>query len=414
MRKLSFAAAVLLLACAVVFAAEKLSEQARQKVESIKTDLQKRTREQPLSFDELCWLEGARLDKEKGYEERDPLQSLRHLRYGLRRKIRELNPFWKPPEEPEKRKEPEKEVKRVYRQYDVSDIVLQAPDRPAPTIGFGMGNYLQGSTIKTARGGIVDLGDGDSGIGAGFDWEKIEELFCRFLPEDADYSVRYTGGRLFCYLPEDLIPRIESLLAKMRACSGYAINIEVKYIRTTAQYLSELAKKGDGSAIYLSREAESQLLSDAAQKKDVEIVTSSEVMAADGQTVHLREGQQVSLLMDYDINTVGIPTLQPVVRVVNEGLICQFRPQVMMSGKLIDINVLASLSGLRKDMRKGKFMGGEIVFPSMRMSRLRTNVQVPSGTAVLVGGTAATAADGEGDSHRFVVYLKPTLAQKGK
>ena len=42
----------------------------------------------------------------------------------------------------------------------------------------------------------------------------------------------------------------------------------------------------------------------------MESVASSEVIAADGQMVHIREGRQVSLLMDYDINTVGIPTLQ--------------------------------------------------------------------------------------------------------
>ena len=118
--------------------------------------------------------------------------------------------------------------------------------------------------------------------------------------------------------------------------------------------------------------------------------------------------------MDYDINTVGIPTLQPVVKLVNEGLICQFTPVVMLAGEKVSIDVLASFSNIGKEIRKGEFMGGELMFPAMDMSRLHTNVEVPSGTAVLVGGTSLILADDKKESHEFVVYLKPTVNRKKK
>ena len=192
-------------------------------------------------------------------------------------------------------------------------------------------------------------------------------------------------------MTEEDVKVIETILGQLRRTTGYAINIEVKYLRADTSYLAGLRKQGDGSIVYLSDKAEQKLLEDAAKKKDVEVVASSEVIAANDQVVHIREGQQVSMLMDYDINTVGIPTLQPVVKLVNEGLICQFRPVVFHGGREVSLDVMASLSKIRKEVRKGEFLGGELMFPAMEMSRLRTSVQVPSGKAVLVGGVAKSS-----------------------
>ena len=401
-------AAIVLVTCAVFAGADKLSESAKKKLASIEVELRKRVSREPLDFSELCQIEGARFDLEEKYRKVDPLRSLRTLRYGLESKIRRLNPYWR---EKEKPVEPEKEVKYVYKQYDITDIVALAPDRAAPTIGFGMGYFLQGSTtLRPAGGGIVDLSDESyADSAAGFDWEKIQELIARFLPEDFEGEFRYCGGRLNCHVPEDVLPLIEDLLARMRRCCGYSINLDVKFIRATEAYMTALRGRGDGPVIHLSPELEKKLLDDAGAKKDVEIVAASEVMASDAQLVHICEGQQVSLLMDYDINRAN--ALSPVVKVINEGLICQFRPKVLLDGKVIDIDILASLSSLNKDMRKTKFMGGEIMLPSMKMSRIRTSVLVPNGRAVLVGGTAQSPG-GKDENPRFVVFVKPTLGRR--
>ncbi len=409
MRRVLLAAAAVLVTCVVVAGADKLSEAAKKKIAAIETDLRRSVRKEPLTFHELCVIKGARFEGLKRDKEVDPVRSLRIVRDGLQWRIRRLNPYWEPKRKPQ---EPEKKVKRVYKQYDITDIVSLPPDRYAPTIGFGMGYFLQGSTTRRLVGGIVDLSDESySDSGAGFDWEKIAELIERFLPEDSEGEFRYCGGRLTCYVAPEVVPVIEGLLAKMRKCSGYSINLDVKFIRVTAAYMTELRKKGGESAIYLSDEAQKKLLSDAKAKKGVEIVASSEVMASDAQVVHVREGQQVSLLMDYDVSGGGAQVLTPVVRVINEGLICQFRPKVLFDGRMIDISVLASLSRLNKDMRKTQFMGGEIMLPSMKMSRLRTNVLVPNGQAVLVGGTAELS-EGKEDGPRFVVFVKPTLNRR--
>jgi len=418
-RRLLFFAAALLVVCGAVAAAEKLSELAKKKVEVVQKELGTQVKKAPLDFAELSWIQLQRLDregqKERGeYEEPDALRTLYALRYATRKRIRELNPYWEP------EKEPRKKHKYIHKEYDITDMVTVAPHRYAPSIGFGSGYSLHSATTRTPSGGggggIIDLGNGDEEtVGAGFDWEKIEEVLARFMPPDPEEKrwFRYSGGKLLCYVTEDDTKVIETILAQLRQTTGYAINIEVKYIRADARYLAGLGKQKDGSAIHLSDSAEKQLLEDAAGKKGVEVVASSEVIAANDQVVHIREGQQVSMLMDYDINTVGIPTLQPVVKLVNEGLICQFRPVVFHGGKEVCLDVMASLSKIRKDIRKGDFLGGELMFPAMDMSRLRTTVQVPSGRAVLVGGVARTA-EGKEETHEYVVYIKPTVNRKGK
>jgi hypothetical protein len=417
-RKALMVAAVLLAVCAVVVAAEKLSEQARQKIATVKIDLQGRVNKEPLSFHELCWVELNRIEKEcvpeEEREEPDPLKYLYALRYSLRSRIRELNPYWQPPREPEK---PEKEYKRVYKVYDITDIISLAPNRPAPVAGYGLGSVIEGGTTRSYAGGaIVDLGGESGEAGAGFDWEKIQELMERFLPEELESrtEMRYSAGKLVCYMPEEAVAPVENLLAKLRSCSGYSINIEVKFIRATAAYFRDLARLNGDSPACLTPEAEKKLLDDAAAKKGVEIVSSSEIIAADGQVVHIREGQQLSFLMDYDINTVGIPTLQPVVRIVNEGLICQFQPKVFRDGETIGMDVLAILCKFRKDPRKAEFMGGELTFPTLDVIRVRTDVEVPDGRAVLVGGTAPVSEKDMENRHMYVVYVKPTVDHKNR
>ena len=414
MKKVLFAVAVLLAGCAAAVAANRIAEQVRQKAAAmaapVKTELQARVDKTPLSLQELCSIEGARLTKREEDKEVDPLQSLYALRHSLIGKIQELNPYWKPEEKLRK------ELKYVHREYDITDLTTRPPDRPAPMIGLGYGPHLYGSTTRSG-GGIISIGEEEEGrVTAGFDAELIFELLEKTLPEETkeERSIRYSGGKLICYVTEEDAKTVEEIIAQLRQTADYSINIEVKFMRATAKYLGEM-RKGDGdSAIYLSPEAEKKLLDDIAQKKDVQLAASSEVIASDGQIVHIREGKQVSFLMDYDINMVGVPALRPVVKLVNEGLICQFAPTVIGGGKEVSIDVLASFSAIRKEVRKGDFMGGELQFPAMDMSQVQTGVRVPSGTAVLIGGTALASGDEKKESHNFIIYLKPTVNRMKK
>jgi hypothetical protein len=406
MRKALFIAASLLLACAAAAAAGKLSEQARQKAEvtaaPVKSELEGRIKKSPLNLQELCRIESDRLSAQ---EEVDPLQSLYALRDSLTRKIHELNPYWEPEEKPIK------EAKCIYTEYDISDLITPAPNRPAPAIGFGYGQFLRSASFAGA--GIIPIGTEEEPLSC-LDWGFISELLQSALPKDMERErdIAYKGGKMLCYITEEDARIVEELLKTLRQSIGYSVNIEVKFIRTTANYLRDLSKSDGGPAIYLTPEAEKRLLDDIVQKKDVQLAASSEVLASNRQMVHVREGKQVSLLMDYDINQIGIPTLQPVVRLINEGLICQFTPTVIRDGKETVIDVLATLSSIRKDIRKGEFMGGELLFPSMDMSMLHTVVQVPSGRAVLIGGVAVSSGDLTKESHEFIIYVKPTVNKK--
>lgn len=409
MRRLLFAAAAVLVICAAVVAGDKLSKQAKEKIAIVQKDLQQRVSRKSLNFNELCWLEAMRLEKKEG-EEIDPLKSLYTLRYGLRKGIARLNPYWRPDEEREE------VFEYIHKEYDVSDIITQAPDRPAPQIAFGRGPSLTGATTRkkvvSGGGGIVF---GDDEEGTGFDFEHLQELIDRILAEDegCEREIRYMKGKLICRITKNDAKRIENLLSQLRQGASYSVNMEIKFIVTTADYLRKLGG-GKSGTIYLSAEAEKQLLDDIKQKKGAEMVASSEAIASDGQIVHIREGQQVSMLMDYDINTVGIPSLQPVVKLINEGLICQFRPVVIQSGRSVSVDILASLSAIRKDVRKIDFMGGDLMLPAVDMSLLRTTVRVQGGSSVLVGGAASDSGKEAKGNRDYVIFLKPTVEKKQK
>lgn len=406
MRRALFAASAILAACAIVAAAEELSEQSKQKIARIREEVRSRVEQAPLTFEELCRIEVSRIDRnaEDGFEV-DPLLTLSSLKRSLRGKIRELNPFW----EPETKRKPKKKIPILHKEYDILDIVSVAPDKPAPNIGFGRGQSLYWGASNPSSG-IIDLGGGEdsSHTGPGFDWEAVQNYIYRIIAQERTGGIGYRKGKLICDVTAEEAGQIEELLALLRRASGYTVTLEVKFIRTSGEYAAELAKSNDGSLIYLSPEAENKLLSDTATGNGVTVVASSEVVAANSQVVHVREGRQVSLLMDYDINTVGIPTLQPVVKLVNEGLICQFRPMVIRGGREVAIDVSASLSAIQKRIRKGNFLGGELMFPAMDMARLRTLVRVPDRRSVLVGGTALTP-EADKNGHEFMIYLKPTI-----
>ncbi len=415
MRQVLFGAAAVLAICGAVAAAEKLSVRARRKIAAVKFELQGRVKKQPLGFHELCHVESARLEasaqEEEDKTEYDPLLDLYKLKYALRAGVRKLNPYWEPEEKPERK------FLYLHKEYDITDLVTVAPDRPAPIIGFGRGPFLEDSTTRGGGGGggIIDLGDDDEGGDTEISWEKICEVLETVLGEDPGdgREIRYSGGKLICRITAEDTRKTENLLGQLRKVIGYSVNIEVKFIRTTAGYLRKLRGDG-GQAIYLTPESEKQLMRDAVAKRGVELVASSELIASDGQTVHIREGRQVSMLVDYDIEITMLPALNPVVKLINEGLICQFTPTVIRRGKEVSIDVLASLSALPKEVRKGDFMGGEILFPDMAMSLLHTTVRVPDGTAVLVGGTATNSGSEDKNTTEFIFYLKPTIERKKK
>jgi len=410
--RIFFAAIAALAICAAVVAGEKLSKEVSKNIAELTVDLKRMTAEKPLTFYELCWLQSSRLELDEDEEnDIDPLQSLYALRHGLRKGIRRLDPYWRPKEAAEK------EYQYIHREFDVSDIVTAAPDRPAPRIGFGQGPALRGATTRRAPepvcGGGIMFGD-DESIGSGFDWESICELIERVIPEEDEVGyreIRYVNGKLICHITPEDAKKLGELLDKLREGAGYSVKMEVRFIIASVNYLRALGGTNSGM-VYLSPEAEKKLLDDIKAKRNVEMVALSEVIASDGQTVHIREGRQVSMLMDYDVSTVGIPTMQPVVQLVNEGLICQFIPAVIRNGKAVSIDVLASLSSIRKDTRKSSFMGGDLTLPVMDISLLRSAVRVSDGTAVLVGGVVSGTNEEGKDAREFVIYLKSTVEKK--
>jgi len=64
-RRALFAATMILAACAIVAAAEELSEQSKQKIARIREEVRKRVEQAPLTLDELCRIDPQTMDEEE-------------------------------------------------------------------------------------------------------------------------------------------------------------------------------------------------------------------------------------------------------------------------------------------------------------------------------------------------------------
>jgi len=382
---------------------KELSVETKRSISEVRAELMQRVARQPLSLEELTDLLARRYGKAK---EEDALISLLRLERIVLDRVVDLNPFYK-----EEVKREKKRVEYEELEFDVSDIVTAPPDYAAPRIALWRYDY-------PGPVPIIPVG-GDETVGS-IAPEVLEQLIYKAASDDTtngEVEVEYRKGRLICRIPKDKVNIVKDLIEKIRNAILKDILIEVKFIKVEPEYYflvmgGEPAKQ----SLALTAEQEKRLLVDGVEAGKVEEVVSGKVTARNGQTIALNVGKQHAILFDYDINTTGMPTLQPVVELLNVGLICEFRPLLSGDGKEVRLRVLGSYTVLREPIRKTMFDKGELFMPQIETFVTQTMVRLKPGQAALISGALNIEGDTEEKKQKehCLLYLKTTVSAREK
>jgi len=376
--------------CGLLFAQQpkaELSAKTKRILNDVRGELLLRISEKPLTLQELVNL----LDYRYKRKEEDVLTALLRLESITLGRLRRLNPFYEEEEE-------EEEVEYVDVEFDVRDIVAVPPDYFPPSVGAGF--FL-----------IQRMDEGEPLCG--IDPDALQELIWTIAPEG---EIQYGAGKLWGLLPKDKVDDVETLFAEIRKVVLKEVHIDVKVLEVDASYyLSTLGDVTKQTAV-LTEEQEKKLLVDGVKEGRVEVVAAGSVTARNGQNTTVNVSKQHTVLMDYDINTTGMPSLQPVVRRINVGLICGFKPLIIEGGKEVQLNILGSYSTLRQPIRKSSFEKGELFLPETDALIVETSVRVKNKGAVLVGGTLSKKGSGDDKKgeKRYLLYLKVVVSKPSK
>lgn len=342
--------------------------------------------------------------------------------------------------------------------YNISEIIQKVPDYPAPEIALrDVGEPWRQGGGGGPGGGIIDLGDDDDdeAIGSGFDWDTLEELINRILGGEEEGEIRYASGLLIVRHSISAHKKIQKLLATLRKTVGIMVTVEARFVdiqdnfleslgidwRDLPPVISELQSPGGASVnagyqyvnaqgqnelrgaisntlsvplsagfpfniseaggmavqFNFTQEYQIQAILDAVTKnfKSTELA-APRITVFNTQRSHVMAIYQESYLADIDINTVGIPTLQPVIGILNHGSILEAKPVVSHDKKYVLVELkptmAVDLTGLTQDRagRQVTLQGGlttaNIELPTISLTKIRTTVIVPDGGTVILGG----------------------------
>jgi general secretion pathway protein D len=292
----------------------------------------------------------------------------------------------------------EAEPEELYLEfYNVSEIVQKVPDYPGPELALrDVGEPWRPVTPGGAGGGgIIQIGhEAEAGeVGAGFDWEQLEQLINRVVGEEGGGEIKYAGGLLIVRKPLEAHKKIQKLLDTLRKTVGIMVTMEVRFVDVQDNFLEQIGvdwrdlpalipgiggagyqyvtmnKGGEatnevrgrienlfsypgglgagfpfnitmsgGTAIQynLAHDFQVQAILDAVKKKqEATLLSSPRITVFNTQRSHLMAIFQQSYLADIDINTVGLLTLQPVIGILNFGSILEARPVVSQDKKYV-------------------------------------------------------------------------------
>jgi general secretion pathway protein D len=343
--------------------------------------------------------------------------------------------------------------------YNVSEIVQSVPDYEAPQIALrDVGEPWRQGGGGGGGGGVIDLGDDDDDgvVGTGFDYEKLMELIERILgDDDSEGEINYTGGLLIVRKSLEAHKKIQKLLSTLRKTVGIMVTVEARFVDVQDNFLESLGidwrdlvptineTTGPGGAAVnagyhyinaqgqnelrgaitnalsiplaagfpfnmsetggmavqfnLTQEYQVQAILDAVTKnyKSTELA-APRITVFNTQRSHIMAIYQESYLADIEINTVGIPTLQPVIGILNHGSILEAKPVVTYDKKYVLVEIkptmAVDLTGLTQDrtgrtvLLQGGLTSVNIELPTLALTKIRTTVIVPDGGTVILGG----------------------------
>lgn len=322
-----------------------------------------------------------------------------HVRKLIRARLHALAPDRFPdPDAPPPEVEEDEGFTRPHplRMLDVQDLVFTPEDHRAPNTGLGVG--------RDASGAFDSYGEETGGVG--LDGDKLVELVENELGDDVGGSIEYSKGRLLTRLPAAASARVDALLALLRRDRGGLVDLEVRVYQLTAEAFAAVRDQAAG----LSDEAEARL-----QAGDgATLLAEHHVTAHDGQRVHVWRGRSRSYLADIEVNQTGVvPVLNPVIAVINEGLVVEARPLVDRARGQVLVDVALTLSRVQEPVEMQTVTDLEVELPRLEIARTTASGAVQLGRGALLGGVLRTGAEGP-DAVTCVVYVRPRLIAGGR
>ena len=327
--------------------------------------------------------------------------------------------------------------------YSISEITMVPPDFHAPEIA-----------LKTGAEEVSAGGDTEEERGGGFDVDALIELINKVLDEHEQEvgEIEPGAGILVVRKPLSAHRKIQKLLKALRRTVGIMVTVECRFVEIRDNFLDEIGVRwtGLGRTIndivpgtnvdlgyhYITAhgntEVRGALLNPfslptgigfpfgimssgglAVQMSYTDVFQIQAILEAvekryealelyaprltvfNTQRSYVMAMYQEAYLKDIDINTTGMPVLQPVIGILNHGAILDVRPIVSYDKKYVLVELRPSsardFTGImdrpgRQVILQGGLTNVTIELPSLVLTRLRTTVFCPDGGYVLIGG----------------------------
>jgi type II secretory pathway component GspD/PulD (secretin) len=134
------------------------------------------------------------------------------------------------------------------------------------------------------------------------------------------------------------------------------------------------------------------ILRAVSKKERIELVTNPRVLVFNTARANLSVLNQMAYVQDYDVQIAqGASIADPIVRIVEEGVVLDVRPVVSADRRFITLELRPTVAQLVRPMRTftttlANQSAVTIQLPEMSVQRARTTVPMPDGGTVMLGG----------------------------
>ena len=198
------------------------------------------------------------------------------------------------------------------------------------------------------------------------------------------------------------------------------VNAEVRVIdvpaASAAAFLGNLRPTAEQQAVPLTADDAARLLRATDAREDVKLVSAPRVSVYDGQQANVSVLNQVSYVQDFDVEVKkdGGMIVIPIVQVIQEGTLIDFRPSLDAQGKTIALSFEGTFAAItrpipEKEVELPGSLGHKVMvqLPELKVMRVKTTVTLPDGGWVLIGGgVLLEPAKGEIYERVTLVHLK--------
>jgi general secretion pathway protein D len=293
------------------------------------------------------------------------------------------------------------------RFYEVSDIVNDLPNNPAPKLALeDTSRSGKGQGGGTGGGAILNIDEGaEKQAGGGIGADKLKELIEQKLGDEGEGSVDFLQGLLMVRKPLSAHKKIEKLLDALRGTTGIMVTVESRIIDIQDNFLEEigidfrglpaviagaisptsgntpigfnwtnsdqdkdvrgvvqnvfqslgssaatpfrLTPIGGGAFQYnVLEDFQLQAILEAVKKtQKARQVDAPRVTVFNGQRSHVLSVRQKAYIADLEVNQTGVtPTINPVIGILNSGSILEARPIVSYDRKFVTLEIQPTLA----------------------------------------------------------------------